>query len=480
MPLVGPPPLQTALTALADSSPEQRLLSHTALIAAYARAGRKPAPAGDAPPAAAPDALPECSARAADLLEQVMAERAKGLVAEWLATAAKAKRRVPHRLLPDLLELARRDKSLREIVAALVDERGRWLIAQNADWQFAATEAVDDSEWDIGTAQKRLLVLRHVRQTDPPRGRELLQRTWKDDPADERAEFLKEFAASLSMADEPLLESLLDDRSKQVRAVAADLLGRLRESQLVRRMTERVLPLLTFSRGMIRGLKLEVTLPAELDKSALRDGIEKTPPSGIGEKQWWLRQMLSFVPLATWTAASGQRPADVLAMAGKTEYAEALIAGFTAAAERNADPRWLDSLLREGFERTGRLSGTLVLRLPANQFLGLAADVLIQKHITLVGCSDLVYHDNIPLDLATARRWVRTVARLAASAAISEQVILHQLPERSAMRLPPGVRAEVQKEWDVTAEPWNRYRNGVDKLLKTLERREQIEKEFMS
>jgi hypothetical protein len=478
-PVNGPQALQDAAAAIQDTSAEQRVLTQASLLAAYARAGCKPSDdnlSGCA--SAGPDVLEPCSARAAALLAELLCEGAKDLIAEWLSAAVKAKRRLPYRLLPDVLELARENKWLRETVAVVADQRGRWLMDQNADWQFTATDVIDESEWETGSFDKRLLMLRQIRLIDPAAARDLLQKTWKDDPAEQRAQFLKEFVTGLTLADEPFLESLLNDRSKQVRSVAADLLARLPGSQFVQRMTVRAMTLLSFKRGVLRNLKLDVTLPSELDKGAVSDGIEQTPPQGIGEKQWWLQQIISFVPPATWTRVSEQTPVNVIAITRKTEYSDVIIAGLIAAAERNADPDWLEPLLQDTYEKSGRLNSNLLSRLPADQFLSFIANILRDRQISLLACSDLVNHKNISFDFATARLWIERVGRAALHADIQQQAILYQLPERCAMHLPTGIHAEILAEWDINAEPWIRCRNSVNKLLKTLEIRDQIEKEL--
>jgi hypothetical protein len=476
-----PSSLQDAAICIADPSPEQRLLTQTILLCAFLRAGLLPTIKNPARAAAQPDLLSPCSVRAADLLADLLRRNQRELIGEWLAGAASARRRIPHRLLPDLLDLARRDKTLRESVAAVIDHRGRWMMSENPDWQFSAgNEALDEQLWEVGTPEQRVIVLRQTRQADPARSRELVAKTWKSDSADERAEFLKLFATNLSLADEPFLESLLDDRSKEVRAIAADLLGRLPQSQLVQRMIQRVLPRLNFKKGLVRGTRLDVTLPIDLDKSAQRDGVEQIAPQGIGEKQWWLQQMLSFVPLSVWQNASELLPADIIAASAKTDFADILLKGFSDAGERHSDPIWLDPLLRHGLEKTGRLNRVLLAALPAPQFLGLAVDVLRHKRVSLVACGDLINNHNVPLDLAAARLLVNTVAELAGRADRAESTVLYQLPPRCAMRVPPEVRPDIEALWTGDKEPWAPHRSQVEKLLNALEIRQQIQKEFSS
>src|SRR6185503_19756432 len=165
---------------------------------------------------------------------------------------------------------------------------------QNPRWQFASAETVDaKSVWETGNAEQRVSVLKRMRETEPAAARELIESTWKQDGADERTKFVEAMSVGLSQSDEPFLEAALDDRSKQVRGAAAELLAELPASAFVARMIARAEPLLSFQAGTSGGIlkrakppKLGVTLPAEqFDKSWLRDGIVEKPEKRMGQRQ---------------------------------------------------------------------------------------------------------------------------------------------------------------------------------------------------
>ena len=63
------------------------------------------------------------------------------------------------------------------------------------------------------------------------------------------------------------------------------------------------------------GSALAVTPPEECDAAMKRDGIDPKPPAGIGERAWWLDQIVSAAPLDTWSALDGS-PADLVAAQG--------------------------------------------------------------------------------------------------------------------------------------------------------------------
>lgn len=351
----GDPALDGALAALADRPAEARVLQTAALLDAWRRAGvRAPRSAARPPPPAPEGEERPCPPVAARVLRQLLGSGQPALLAEWMALARPAGAAPPHELLPAVLEYARRHPETRDAVAAGVGARGRWLAALNPEWTFSAAAPDDPAQaWETGTFDQRLAALRHLRATDPAAGLALLRTTWADEPPRERAAFAEALATGLGMDDEPFLESALDDRRKEVRTAAATLLSSLPGSALVRRMTERLVPLLELRTpegllSRIRGgaAKLQVRLPEACDKAMRRDGIEPRPIYGFGERAWWLHQMVAAVPPAFWTAHWGRSAAELLAVAQGSEDGALLVNAWTQAALRARDAEWAEARLR--------------------------------------------------------------------------------------------------------------------------------------
>jgi hypothetical protein len=479
---------QDAVAQLPAASPERTLLNRTAILFACEACGIKPAAAGERVPACPPDQRPSCSALAANILQDLLSSNAHDLIGEWLDLANAAARRPPHRLLPALLDYAGKHSAHRQRIAAVVDRRGEWLMSLNPDWQFAApVDAAPDDLWQTGTHAQRIDLLRTLRGTEPARARDLIAATWKDESAEQRTEFVAGMLLGLSNDDEPFLETALDDRSKLVRAAAADLLARLPESQLVRRMIDRVTPLLIFNAGapgsMLRlkkssAARLDVELPKQLDKSMQRDGIEEKA-ANKGQKQWWLEQMLGMVPPAHWSRLWNLPPHECVALAAG-DHASALLDGWSKACERYPAAEWIEPLLRRGFTdgNESSLNRTLLGALPAQRFLGFAVDALRSKNATLSMCSDLINSGNVPLDVTAGRVFVQTVADRAIGGNQQDVSILWHMIEQCATRLPPSLCDEIASKWNVEREPWSSYKRQVESLLATLDIRRRMQNEF--
>jgi hypothetical protein len=270
---------------------------------------------------------------------------------EWLGALAGRGWVLPPRWLPESLDLAAttRSEPLRSAIVAVLGARGRWLARQSSAWAVLLppeTPAAAAEIWQTGDRATRLAALRHLRGVAPETGRALLADTWAQEAPDDRVAFLPLLAVGLSQADEPFLESCLADRRKDVRIAAADLLARLPGSRWVARMTERLRPLLSAERRLLRGLRVTVSLPEQCDDVMARDGIAAKPPAGLGERAWWLFQMVAAVPPAVWTNAWRAAPAELIRAAADDENVGALLTGWARAAARSGDESWAAALLR--------------------------------------------------------------------------------------------------------------------------------------
>ncbi|MEU3060149.1 DUF5691 domain-containing protein [Streptomyces subrutilus] len=349
-------------------SPES-LLDAAAVHAVRRRAGLRPAAAAARPGPAPRDPRPQPPEAARRRLAQLLAGRAgrpggsgggRGsapdlteLLPQWLATAGRHGYRAPEALVPALLDAARARTDLRPQALALAGTRGLWLARLNPEWRFALRggaggagelpEVTDTAGverlWQEGLFAERVALLGAVRAHEPAAAQRLLATTWTTERAEDRLMFLDSLRQGLSDADEPFLEAALDDRSRNVRATAAELLSALTRSALAGRMAGRALACVG-PHG--------VTPPAECDAGMLRDGVVERPPAGRGERAWWLGQLVESAPLSCWRERFGGLDAAqivALPVAAGEGWAEELHAAWCRAAVRQRDARWSRALL---------------------------------------------------------------------------------------------------------------------------------------
>ncbi|MFF5787819.1 DUF5691 domain-containing protein [Streptomyces sp. NPDC012693] len=361
-----------ALSAVAGADRPGALLDAVALHTVRRRAGLRPGPAA-APPEPAPEdprgPLPGAARRR---LDQLLAGRTapspagrRGaapdlaeLLPQWLALADERGYRAPAAALPALLDAARARSDLRPQALRLAGPRGLWLARLNPEWRFAlrgagaggSLPAPDDREgvralWDEGLFAERVALLTAVRTEDPAAGLALLASTWSAERAEDRLMFLDSLRTGLSDADEPFLEAALGDRSRNVRATAAELLSALPASALAGRMAGRAVSCVGLDRTA-EFPTITVEAPHECDTAMQRDGLTATPPAGRGERSWWLGQLVEAAPLSCWPPRFGGRgPEEIVALPVADDWQGELHAAWCRAAVRQRDADWSRALL---------------------------------------------------------------------------------------------------------------------------------------
>ncbi len=278
------------------------------------------------------------------------------LLREWLETARARQVLAPPEALPGLLRLGARSRALRPALLPVLGERGRWLAQLNPEWAWARAEAPDEqaafeeaaAAFAEGTGEARTAAFAMLRARDAQGALQLLEAAWPRESPSDREKWIGMLRPELSAQDEPFLESALDDRAAGVCQAAAQVLVALSGSAFVARAHERASKYLRASREQ-GALTIEAELPSAWRDEWARDGLKKEWPQSqpnaqaMGEKMWWLVQMISCTPPACWAAAWKAEPIEILEAAVDDE--PTLRGGLELAAVRAQDKAWIKALL---------------------------------------------------------------------------------------------------------------------------------------
>jgi Family of unknown function (DUF5691) len=487
---------------LPDGTREQWLLRCAAATLLTRLAGRRSVAAAVTLPAraaAVPEqAIPEPTIAEAALrrLARLFAEGPKELIGEWFACALKSQKVLPPQWIPPVFEAL--TPRMRLEYAPVFGERIHWLASQDARWTIEgiAKECSED-DWQTGSAAERIALLKRVRESDPGRGRTWLEATWSTDSAEAREAFVQALTIGLSSADEAFFEKALDDKRKGVRLAAAENLARLPESALVHRALTRLQPVFVFDPrpsgmlGRLTSRKLRIELPAALDKAALRDCIEPKPPADrkIGERSFWLMQMLSIPPPLVWLQRFDCSAAELLAAADRTDYAQEVFSALCTACMRHPDPEWVAALsavwrTRGREQDLGAAAGiaALLAALPVT-----ARDAQLQTEISALRSQDSV---DLSLQLLTRSDHAWSPA----TTALAFDVLLTHIRESNGATA--GLMRSQLESWGRHVEvavaapaahrilekigPESPFRSTVERLLELIEFRIDMHKELLA
>ncbi|MFD3702649.1 DUF5691 domain-containing protein [Nocardia sp. NPDC058658] len=340
--------------------PATRLLHTAALQDLYVRGGQLPRTASKPEPAV-DDPRPLLPRPAADRLSRLLADKSPFLP-EWFTAAAPFDFRLPDVLCVQALSAAS-DTALRAPLLRLAGRRGRWLAAHNPAWTKLVDEFPSETStlrteepvasqdvWLFGTSGERKDWFARTRRADPAAALAVLTAAWPKESGPVKAELLALLADGLSSADEPLLERALDDRRGDVRRTATTLLNQLPDAAFGQRMAALVA---SWIRVADDGT-VEVTVPAELDAQARRDGI--TDATDQAKLRWdtpdstitTLHQAIAATPLSAWApivhATDDKVASTALTLSLPPRYAKAIVDGWVDATLAQGDTVWARAL----------------------------------------------------------------------------------------------------------------------------------------
>jgi hypothetical protein len=489
----------TADIGIPTGSSERILLRAAAMTYLRQVSGTRIAAAGIQPQNLAPQVEDRLvSETAAWRLARMLTGEHRNLVPEWFALAARSRLVLPPHWLPVVLE--RLDLRERVTASAVLGQRAQWLAERNPEWAFTTgTHVPLLVRWLNGTLAERRMELAAMRTVDPTGARIWLQQTWKTDPPDARVAFLETMLSipGLSDADEPFLESALDDKRKDVRAAAVECLCQLPSSAHARRNLERLSSSMTFDPpgtgflGKLRKRQLTVGLPEALDEAAVRDGINSKPPAHlkIGERAYWVVQMVCLARPAHWCERFSCDVQTFLDAVLATDYAADLLTALCEAACRYHDAEWISALCTrfqswseqiELQDRVGKLLASLIAAAPqASQdaILGQLLGAAHARQLDLLQAA--LVAGSVGWSADTTRRAFELLEARIRKDAESHTYVFGSMTDWGPRADVPTAAAALSRllEQYPDKSPW---RNALDKLNATIELRAAIRQELLT
>jgi hypothetical protein len=285
--------------------------------------------------------LSYCSEERNLQLENIIQKKYDNILKEFLNRLAEKELILAPASLPGLFNYVKHKPELYELSLQCSGNRGRWLTECIKEWEYLKEEKEDNSEkFYYGNLQERLIYLHKLRKEKPSEALNIIAEVWDSEGYLAKAEFIKVLETGLSAADDNFLEQALDDKRKEVRRAAANLLSQLPESALVIRMQE-------LARGMVRYNKkrdsVQIHLPQACTKAMRRDGIQsrKIFIKDCGPMANLLAQVISKIPPGWWLDYLDKSPEELLQWSVKTEWRKVFFHGWAKASKNFGDEGWI-------------------------------------------------------------------------------------------------------------------------------------------
>ncbi|MDX2019437.1 MAG: DUF5691 domain-containing protein [Deltaproteobacteria bacterium] len=482
-------PLGELLAKITRDQPEKALLQTAGVLATCHLAGWLPTTIGQSTPVALDDVLQAAAAPTLlQTLSGILTDGPTRLQAEAFQKLAAANRTLPHRLLPKALDAGKRSTVLRPHLLPALGHRGTWLAAQNEAWAYAVgggSESLDDEAWQNGSLDQRKLYLTALRPRDADRARALIAAALTTEGARERATFIECLSTALSLADQDLLETTLTDKSKEARQAALRLLSSLSGSRFMQRMAARLEPCLMMEKKFLRGTVITLEPPAVFVAEWKADLIEEAKPKGLemGERAWWLLQLVRAVPLKWWEEKTSLKPIELIEWAKKSDWSEALLQGWAAAQSLQQRVEWAEAFLSTQIPQGSSLNVldlliTLPLAIREKHFLRLLSAADAKQPGSMSALLNR-FIDSIPLDspslsVDTANTLIQFLKRRVNSGEARHDWLLRTTLVELACIIPPAQFEDCAGGWDITKDDVQPFAEAIARVGIVLDQRKQL------
>jgi hypothetical protein len=355
--------LGTFQNRITSDDPVYTFLLQSATSFVYNAAGAIPGKATfTIPDCAQDDQIPVCPEKAVHVLAKIFDEEFRELLEEYLQVLLGNNYRLPPHYLPAVFEQGS-TPALRKLIAASCGNRGLWLASQNPQWSWVGNTVIRTPDWETGTLAERLDYLKQECRVDPQNAVALVTGVWNEESAETRVALLECFRNENVTCCEPLLETALVDKRKEVRRAAMDSLCRIQESSFTKKLIAQIRKYVSFTpqkknalQKLFSGKKnrFEIQLPDSLDKDMERYGISQKLRQGEcdftgGEKAGWLFQMLELISPSVWFDTWSISAEELIDASQESEWNELLLESLTRASIRHCEPYWSAAILNHAW-----------------------------------------------------------------------------------------------------------------------------------
>lgn len=283
-----------------QTDPEDRFLKLAITTLLYEEAGKNPLTVENTLPACPSEALPVATEKLCGYIYTALLAKDDTLFEYLIHIVHKQNQVLTSELVPLVLNKALEHKKSAHALIKTCGETGRWLCRLNENWRIFFEESEEDNTWETGNFESRKIFLKNIRRTDPAKAIELLKQALPAENAANRLALLEQLDTHLSLSDEPLLQSLLKDKSQKVKETALRFLRKIQGSFLNESYLAYILAVVSIQeeRHLLITKKKVLIIKKDVlpDEDLLKTGIDKvSSDKGVPDHIYIIGQMLQYI-----------------------------------------------------------------------------------------------------------------------------------------------------------------------------------------
>lgn len=284
------------------------------------------------------------------VLKDILLEECYPLLEYWMKRCEQQQQLVYPEFIPQLFDIAAKQKKLQPFILACTGKRGEWLCTFNSEWKFTASASAEE-QWLTGTTEQRKFVLKELRSSNPQEALEWLQKSWPQEDAQSKVIWLEILETNISEREIDFLESLQTEKSKKVKDAAIDLLKSIPSSAIVQSYSRILKQSVSVKKekallGMLTKTILQFSLPDVIEESIFKSGVEKLSSSKeISDDEHIIYQLIQFVPMSFWENQLLLVPKEIIEIFQKDAVGKKMLPAFVHAIKRFNDRNWAEAMV---------------------------------------------------------------------------------------------------------------------------------------
>lgn len=331
---------------------EDHFLKMAAAALLFEEAGAMPLPVDMSMPECPEEIKEVTGEKETEMIRAALAGKEEVLFRYLFFLVQSRNRVLAPQLIPDILNKALEQKSRAMNLVAACGETGKWLCALNESWASLSDESTEDNVWETGHFESRKQYLYRLRETDPAAAVALLAPALAQENAANRLAFLEQLGDTLSLADEPFLQSLLKDKSQKVKETALEYLRHIQGSAINSMYLDHIVQLIRIEeerRLLITKKKVLVIQDNIAPADALfATGIDKvSADKGVADHIYIAGQLLACIDPVVLAQRMGTTPSALIGLFLQHKEIKSLLPFLVRAAVAHTCRDWALALLQQ-------------------------------------------------------------------------------------------------------------------------------------